>query len=143
MAQEKAERPKIDVGRFKDLAGVSPQVRDTLLEYLDREHVTRRSGDARVITLSLHSNPQLPVAPGRDTPGNITRTLWLGLGPLASKPLFGKLQFESERRVNRLVRLAKPTSKCRSTISASVKCFFKRMKSASLTLCKLRVSFSA
>jgi selenocysteine-specific elongation factor len=49
LAEEKAERPKIDVGRFKDLAGVSRKYAIPLLEYLDREHVTRRTGDARVI----------------------------------------------------------------------------------------------
>ena len=49
MAEEKAERPKIDVARFKDLAGVSRKYAIPLLEYLDREHVTRRTGDARVI----------------------------------------------------------------------------------------------
>ena len=49
MAEEKAKRPKIDVARFKDLAGVSRKYAIPLLEYLDREHVTRRIGDERVI----------------------------------------------------------------------------------------------
>ena len=49
MAEEKAKRPKIDVARFKDLAGVSRKYAIPLLEYLDREHVTRRTGDERVI----------------------------------------------------------------------------------------------
>jgi selenocysteine-specific elongation factor len=49
MAQEKAKRPRIDVARFKDLAGVSRKYAIPLLEYLDREHVTRRIGDERVI----------------------------------------------------------------------------------------------
>ena len=40
---------KIDVARFKDLAGVSRKYAIPLLEYLDREHVTRRVGDERVI----------------------------------------------------------------------------------------------
>jgi selenocysteine-specific elongation factor len=46
---EKAKSPKLDVARFKDLAGVSRKYAIPLLEYLDREHVTRRVGDERVI----------------------------------------------------------------------------------------------
>ena len=46
---EKTKSPKIDVARFKDLAGVSRKYAIPLLEYLDREHVTRRVGDERVI----------------------------------------------------------------------------------------------
>ena len=49
MAAEKVKSPKIDVARFKDLTGVSRKYAIPLLEYLDREHVTRRVGDARVI----------------------------------------------------------------------------------------------
>ena len=49
MASEKAKSPKIDVARFKDLTGVSRKYAIPLLEYLDREHVTRRVGDERVI----------------------------------------------------------------------------------------------
>jgi selenocysteine-specific elongation factor len=49
LSAEKIKSPKIDVGRFKDLAGVSRKYAIPLLEYLDREHVTRRVGDARVI----------------------------------------------------------------------------------------------
>jgi selenocysteine-specific elongation factor len=49
MTEEKAKRPKIDVARFKDLAGVSRKYAIPLLEYLDRERVTRRTGDERVI----------------------------------------------------------------------------------------------
>jgi selenocysteine-specific elongation factor len=49
MASEKAKSPKIDVARFKDLTGVSRKYAIPLLEYLDREHVTRRVGDVRVI----------------------------------------------------------------------------------------------
>ncbi len=40
---------KIDVARFKDLTGVSRKYAIPLLEYLDRERVTRRVGDERVI----------------------------------------------------------------------------------------------
>jgi selenocysteine-specific elongation factor len=45
----KASSPKIDVGRFKDLTGVSRKYAIPLLEYLDRERVTKRIGDERVI----------------------------------------------------------------------------------------------
>jgi selenocysteine-specific elongation factor len=49
MVLEKAKSPKLDVARFKDLTGVSRKYAIPLLEYLDREHVTRRVGDERVI----------------------------------------------------------------------------------------------
>jgi selenocysteine-specific elongation factor len=49
MAGEKARSPKIDVAKFKDLTGVSRKYAIPLLEYLDRERVTRRVGDERVI----------------------------------------------------------------------------------------------
>src|SRR5215213_5194015 len=39
----------IDVAAFKDLAGVSRKYAIPLLEYLDREQVTRRAGDRRLI----------------------------------------------------------------------------------------------
>ena len=45
----KSTTPKIDVARFKDLTGVSRKYAIPLLEYLDRERVTRRVGDERVI----------------------------------------------------------------------------------------------
>jgi selenocysteine-specific elongation factor len=45
----KPTTPKIDVARFKDLTGVSRKYAIPLLEYLDRERVTRRVGDERVI----------------------------------------------------------------------------------------------
>ena len=49
MVAEKAKSPKLDIARFKDLTGVSRKYAIPLLEYLDREHVTRRVGDERVI----------------------------------------------------------------------------------------------
>jgi selenocysteine-specific elongation factor len=49
LAAEKAKSAKLDVARFKDLTGVSRKYAIPLLEYLDREHVTRRVGDERVI----------------------------------------------------------------------------------------------
>jgi selenocysteine-specific elongation factor len=49
IAALKKTSPKIDVARFKDLTGVSRKYAIPLLEYLDRERVTRRVGDERVI----------------------------------------------------------------------------------------------
>jgi len=49
MAGEKVRSPRIDVARFKDLTGVSRKYAIPLLEYLDRERVTRRVGDERII----------------------------------------------------------------------------------------------
>jgi selenocysteine-specific elongation factor len=40
---------KIDVGKFKELTGVSRKYAIPLLEYLDRERVTKRVGDERLI----------------------------------------------------------------------------------------------
>jgi selenocysteine-specific elongation factor len=39
----------IDVAKFKDIAGVSRKYAIPLLEYFDREKVTRRAGDKRLI----------------------------------------------------------------------------------------------
>src|SRR5436309_1863933 len=49
LGAEKSKSPKINVARFKDLTGVSRKYAIPLLEYLDRERVTRRVGDERVI----------------------------------------------------------------------------------------------
>ncbi|HSA91684.1 MAG TPA: selenocysteine-specific translation elongation factor [Terriglobales bacterium] len=49
IAEYKSTSAKIDVARFKDLAGVSRKYAIPLLEYLDRERVTRRVGDERAI----------------------------------------------------------------------------------------------
>jgi selenocysteine-specific elongation factor len=40
---------KIDVGKFKEMTGVSRKYAIPLLEYLDRERITRRVGDERII----------------------------------------------------------------------------------------------
>lgn len=45
----KATSPKLGVGEFKDLTGVSRKWAIPLLEYLDRQRVTRRMGDDRYI----------------------------------------------------------------------------------------------
>jgi selenocysteine-specific elongation factor len=49
LAAEKQKSQRIDVARFKDLTGVSRKYAIPLLEYLDRERVTKRIGDERVI----------------------------------------------------------------------------------------------
>jgi selenocysteine-specific elongation factor len=49
IAALKSSTQKIDVARFKDMTGVSRKYAIPLLEYLDRERVTRRVGDERVI----------------------------------------------------------------------------------------------
>jgi selenocysteine-specific elongation factor len=49
VAAYKTKTSKIDVGKFKELTGVSRKYAIPLLEYLDRERVTRRVGDAREI----------------------------------------------------------------------------------------------
>lgn len=48
-AQKSRGVAKIDVGKFKELTGVSRKYAIPLLEYLDRERVTKRVGDERVI----------------------------------------------------------------------------------------------
>jgi len=49
VAGYKQTSSKIDVARFKDLLGVTRKYAIPLLEYLDRERVTRRVGDERII----------------------------------------------------------------------------------------------
>jgi len=49
MVSYKTRSKKIDVAQFKELTGVTRKYAIPLLEYLDREHVTRRVGDAREI----------------------------------------------------------------------------------------------
>jgi selenocysteine-specific elongation factor len=49
IAALKNSAPKIDVAHFKEMTGVSRKYAIPLLEYLDRERVTRRVGDERVI----------------------------------------------------------------------------------------------
>jgi selenocysteine-specific elongation factor len=45
----KTKSSKIDVAQFKELTGVSRKYAIPLLEYLDRERITRRVGDMREI----------------------------------------------------------------------------------------------
>jgi len=49
MAAYKVKSAKIDVAKFKELTGVTRKYAIPLLEYLDRERVTRRVGDLREI----------------------------------------------------------------------------------------------
>ncbi len=49
VAEYKSTSSKIDVARFKDMIGVTRKYAIPLLEYLDRERVTRRVGDERMI----------------------------------------------------------------------------------------------
>jgi selenocysteine-specific elongation factor len=49
VAAYKVKSAKIDVATFKELTGVTRKYAIPLLEYLDRERVTRRVGDAREI----------------------------------------------------------------------------------------------
>jgi selenocysteine-specific elongation factor len=49
IAAQKAKSPRLDVATFKELTGVSRKYAIPLLEFLDRERITRRAGDAREI----------------------------------------------------------------------------------------------
>jgi selenocysteine-specific elongation factor len=49
VATHKLRSPKIDVAGFKELTGVSRKYAIPLLEYLDRERITKRVGDAREV----------------------------------------------------------------------------------------------
>ena len=49
LASRKAQSERIDVPAFKELAGITRKYAIPLLEYLDRERVTRRQGDVRII----------------------------------------------------------------------------------------------
>jgi selenocysteine-specific elongation factor len=49
VAAQKLKSPRMDVAKFKELTGVSRKYAIPLLEYLDRERVTKRVGDAREI----------------------------------------------------------------------------------------------
>ena len=49
IARQKAKSDRINVGVFKELTGLTRKYAIPLLEYLDRERVTRRQGDERII----------------------------------------------------------------------------------------------
>jgi selenocysteine-specific elongation factor len=49
VAARKLKSPVIDVAAFKEMTGISRKYAIPLLEYLDRERVTKRVGDSRQI----------------------------------------------------------------------------------------------
>ena len=49
LSDYKKESSQIDVGKFKELTGISRKYAIPLLEFLDKQQVTRRVGDHRVI----------------------------------------------------------------------------------------------
>ena len=49
LAEYKTRSARVDVATFKEITGVTRKYAIPLLEYLDREHITRRVGDAREI----------------------------------------------------------------------------------------------
>jgi selenocysteine-specific elongation factor len=49
LARKAAGETRVDVAMFKERYGITRKFAIPLLEYLDRERVTRRVGDARVI----------------------------------------------------------------------------------------------
>lgn len=49
LARRKAQSDRLNVGVFKEITGLSRKYAIPLLEYLDRERVTRRQGDDRII----------------------------------------------------------------------------------------------
>jgi selenocysteine-specific elongation factor len=49
VAKQKQKSDRLNVPEFKELAGISRKYAIPLLEYLDREKITRRVGDQRVI----------------------------------------------------------------------------------------------
>jgi selenocysteine-specific elongation factor len=49
VAKRKTENPRLNVKVFKELTGLTRKYAIPLLEYLDRERVTRREGDERII----------------------------------------------------------------------------------------------
>jgi len=49
IARRRATSPRLDVAGFKELTGLSRKYAIPLLEYLDRERVTRRQGEERII----------------------------------------------------------------------------------------------
>ncbi len=49
LAEQKKKSDRLSVPQFKELTGISRKYAIPLLEFLDREHVTRRAGDERII----------------------------------------------------------------------------------------------
>jgi selenocysteine-specific elongation factor len=55
LTYKKAKGERISVPIFKELTGITRKYAIPLLEYLDRERVTRRAGDERVILLDVRA----------------------------------------------------------------------------------------
>jgi selenocysteine-specific elongation factor len=49
LVRRKGQSNRLNVGVFKEITGLSRKYAIPLLEYLDRERVTRRQGDERII----------------------------------------------------------------------------------------------
>ena len=49
LREERSRTPRINVSRFKELAGISRKYAIPLLEFLDRQRITRRDGNERII----------------------------------------------------------------------------------------------
>ncbi len=49
LLEMKKTSPKFDISRFKDVTGITRKYAIPLLEYFDREHLTRRVGNERII----------------------------------------------------------------------------------------------
>jgi selenocysteine-specific elongation factor len=49
LLDRKKQTPRLDVASFKEMTGVSRKYAIPLLEFLDRERITRRAGDERII----------------------------------------------------------------------------------------------
>jgi selenocysteine-specific elongation factor len=49
LATQKQRSDRLTVPQFKELTGISRKYAIPLLEFLDRERITRRSGDERII----------------------------------------------------------------------------------------------
>ena len=86
----KAKNSKLGVGEFKNLTGVSRKYAIPLLEYLDRERVTRRQGDARVILLTGW---------GSDLPGGLTDGELATVDLILSKPVRGQELLQAVARL--------------------------------------------
>ena len=49
LAHKRAKGDRLSVPVFKELAGITRKYAIPLLEYLDREHITLRDGDSRLV----------------------------------------------------------------------------------------------
>ncbi|MER3632993.1 MAG: hypothetical protein C4325_13270 [Blastocatellia bacterium] len=54
---DRSEDRTIDVAAFKEISGLSRKFAIPILEYLDRQGITRRNGDRRVVRKRQNRNP--------------------------------------------------------------------------------------